>query len=289
MSAEQPWTVGRLRDWTTTHLKGKEIESPRLEAELLLAHALGCSRIDLYVRNAEEPPEDVRARFRDLIKRRVEGTPVSRLLGKSEFFSLEFELTPDVLEPRPDTGWLVTEALTLLKPLDAPEVLDVGTGSGCVAIAVARGHKTARLTAIDISPPALAVASRNAEKHKMAERIRLLEGDLFAPLVPTEKFDVIVSNPPYIPSADIDELDREVREHDPRLALDGGPDGFAVIERLLAGAAQHLKAGGHLLCEIGHDQAEEARRRFAAAGWEITRTATDDGGHLRVVVARRAG
>jgi release factor glutamine methyltransferase len=255
----------------------------------MLAHVLGCSRIDLYVRNAEEPGEDDRARYRELIRRRAEGTPVSRLLGKAEFFSLELELTPDVLDPRPDTGWLVTEALGLIKPLSSPRVLDVGTGSGCVAIAVAKGHPEASVTAIDVSPPALAAAARNVERHGLAGRVQLLEGDLFAPLGPDDGFHVIVSNPPYIPTHEIPELDPEVRDHDPHLALDGGPDGFAVIERILAGASRHLRPGGHLLCEIGHDQAAEARRRFASAGWQVQRIVPDDAGHLRVVVAQWGG
>jgi release factor glutamine methyltransferase len=284
---EQPWTVGRLRDWTTQHLKSKGFESARLETELLLAHALGCSKMDLYVRNAEEPTEAERARFRELLKKRLEGAPVAHLLGKKEFFSLEFEVGPDVLIPRPDTEWLVTEALALAKPIEAPEVLDIGTGSGCLAVAIARQHKGAKVTAIDISKPALVLARRNAEKHKVADRVQFEWGDVFSALVPDARFDLIVSNPPYIRSGDISGLDAGVRNFEPRSALDGGPDGFAVIARILREAPPYLKEGGHLLCEVGHDQAEEAQQRFKFAGWTVTKTTTDGGGHVRVVVARR--
>ena len=285
--SDQPWTIGRLLTWTREFLAGKGMESARLEAELLLAHALGCQRMALYIRHGELPPEDQKARFKDLVQRRVKGAPVAHLLGKKEFFSLEFEVTPDVLVPRPDSEWLATECLTLAKGMEAPQVLDLGTGSGCLAVAIAKQHKTAQVSAVDLSAAALAVARRNAERHKVAERVRFYEGDLFAPLPPDARFGFIVSNPPYIPTADVDKLAPEVRNHDPRLALDGGADGFAVIERILAGSPAHLEEGGWLLCEIGFDQATEAQRRFAAAGWRIEKTSTDNGGHVRVLAARR--
>jgi release factor glutamine methyltransferase len=286
MTPEQPWTIKRLLEWTTGYLQGKGNESARLEAQLLLAHALGCSRTSLYVRYEEVPPDEQRGRFRELVQARVKGTPVAHLLGRKEFFSLEFEVGPDVLVPRQDTEWLVTECLTLAKPHDAPRVLDVGTGSGCVAVAVAARHKTASVTAIDLSPQALAVARRNAEKHKVADRVRFLEGDLFAPLT-EERFDFILSNPPYVPSGDLAGLAAEVRDHDPRLALDGGPDGFAVIDRLIAGAAERLEKGGWLLFEIGAGQEAEARRRLEQAGWDVSRTTIEAGGVPRVMQARR--
>ncbi|MGL4552810.1 MAG: peptide chain release factor N(5)-glutamine methyltransferase [Gemmataceae bacterium] len=285
MSTDQPWTIRRLLDWTKTFLAGKGIESPRLDAELLLAHALGCPKIALYTRFDEVADDAKRAAFRELVQQRVKGRPVAHLLGKKEFYSLEFEVGPAVLVPRPDSEWLVTEAEALIKPLPTPAVLDLGTGSGCLAVAIAVRVKSAAVTAVDISPEAAAVAARNAEKHKVADRVRVLAGDLFGP-VAGEAFDVIVSNPPYVPSADIARLDPGVRDHEPRLALDGGADGFAVIDRLLAGGAAALKPGGAMLIEIGFDQAEEARRRFAAAGWTIDREVKDGGGHVRVLRLR---
>ncbi|MFO0929503.1 MAG: HemK/PrmC family methyltransferase [Gemmataceae bacterium] len=167
-------------------------------------------------------------------------------------------------------------------------MLDLGTGSGCIAIALAHRQKDAAVTAVDLSPAALAVARRNAEKHRVADRIQFLEGDLFVPVPPGETFDFIVSNPPYIRTAVIGELAAEVRDHDPRLALDGGPDGFAVIDRLIAGATDRLADGGHLLFEIGFDQEADARTRLERhGGYESPRTVHDLAEHPRVLVARR--
>src|SRR5262245_15971830 len=149
---EEPWTVKRLRDWTRDFLGKKGLEKPELEASILLAHALGWKRIELYARQDEEPPEDARLRFRDLVRRRAEGCPTAYLVGHKEFFSLEIEVSPAVLIPRDDTEWVVTECLRLAKEMAEPHVLDLGTGSGCLAVAVARRHKTARVTAVDLSP-----------------------------------------------------------------------------------------------------------------------------------------
>ncbi len=285
---DQPWTIGRLLEWTTGFLQTKGCESARLEAQLLLAHALGCSRTALYTRYEEQPPEPERQRFRELVQARVKGQPVAHLLGRKEFFSLEFEVGPAVLVPRPDTEWLVTECLTQAKGMEAPRVLDLGTGSGCIAIAVAARHGGAVVTAVDLSPEALAVARRNAERHQVGGRIRFLEGDLFGPLDEGERFDFIVSNPPYVRTGDLEGLAPEVGRYEPRLALDGGGDGFAVIDRLIAAAPAYLAPGGCLLVEIGHDQEAEARRRFGQhGGYEVGKTVHDLGGQPRVLCARR--
>jgi release factor glutamine methyltransferase len=287
MSTEQPWTVARLREWTTQHLKKKGVESAAREAELLLAHAMDCPRIQLFTRYDEEPSVDQRQRYRELVQQRLQGVPVAYLLGRKEFFSLDFEVNPAVLIPRPDTEWLVTECLALAKGLAEPAVLDVGTGSGCLAVAVARQHKGAKVTAVDISAAALAVAGRNAERHGVAGSVRFLHGDLFAPLAEGERFDFILSNPPYIPTADLATLAPEVREREPRLALDGGADGFAVIDRLIAGAPEHLAPGGWLLLEIGVGQEGAARRRFERhGGYELGKTVHDLAGIPRVLRAR---
>jgi release factor glutamine methyltransferase len=291
VSADQPWTIRRLLDWTRDYLAGKGIESARLEAALLLAHALSCAKIALYTRYDEVPDEAQRARFRELVQRRVKGQPVAHLLGKKEFYSLEFEVSPAVLIPRPDSEWLVTEAESLAKALaelsSGPRLLDVGTGSGCLAIALAVRLKTAQITAIDCSDEALAVARRNALKHQVSQRVRFLLGDLFAP-VAGERFELILSNPPYIRSDVIATLAPEVRDFEPRLALDGGPDGFAVIDRLLAEAADYLEPQGSLLIEIGYDQAEQARERAEAHGWKLHKVIRDKGNHVRVLCLQRA-
>jgi release factor glutamine methyltransferase len=287
VSTDPPWTIGRLLDWTSQHFAGKGVESARLEAELLLAHALACSRTTLYTDYGDVPSDEQRGRFRDLVQQRLTGRPVAHLRGRKEFFSLEFEVGPEVLVPRPDSEWIVTECLTLAKGMTAPAILDVGTGSGCLAIAVAAGHKNAILTAIDVSEPAVAVARRNAQRHNFDGRIRFLHGDLFAPLESDERFDFILSNPPYIPREQFGTLAPEVRDHEPRLALDGGEDGFAVIDRLIAGAGDHLRPGGFLIVEIGFDQEQAARERFLAhGGYELGKTIHDHAGHPRVLRAR---
>jgi release factor glutamine methyltransferase len=284
---EEPWTIGRLLDWTAGFLKDKGSESPRLDTEVLLAHALGCRRIELYTRYDEAAAEDARRRFRELVRQRVEGCPVAYLVGRKEFFSLEFEVGRDVLIPRPDTECVVNECLRLARTLPEPAVLDVGTGSGAIAVAVARQHKGARLTATDLSAPALAVAERNASRHGLAERVRFLHGDLFARLPPGESFDFIVSNPPYIAHEDMEQLPVGVRHYEPHLALDGGPGGFAVFDRLVDRARPLLKPGGYLIVEIGSPQEAHARQRIAGyAGYELGKTIRDGSGHPRVLVAR---
>lgn len=284
----ESWTVGRLLDWTTNHLRSKGIESSRLEAEMLLAHALDCRRIDLYARFLDETLDSQRQRFKELIQQRLTGCPVAYLVGRREFYSLDFEVTPAVLIPRADTETLVMECLRLAKPLSAPDILDVGTGSGCIAVAVAHQNKSARVTAVDVSREALTVAVRNAERHKIQERIRFVHSDLFAELSGDEKFDLIVSNPPYVTLAEMETLSPSVRDHEPRLALEGGIDGFQVIDRLVAEARDRLKPEGRLLIEIGAAQSELARQRLTSAGYTVEKLVEDREGRPRVVVARVA-
>lgn len=288
VSAEQQaWTIGGLLDWTAKYLAQKQVEFPRLDAEVLLAHALGCKRIDLYgFRHAEPAAPEVRQRYKDLIRKRLEGCPVAYLVGRKEFFALEFEVTPAVLIPRPDTELVVMECLRLAKALAEPRVLDVGTGSGAIAVALARQHKGARVTAVDASPEALAVAGRNAARHGVADRVRFLEGDLFAPVV-GEQFDFILSNPPYVAREDLPKLPPGVRDYEPHRALDGGPGGYDVLARLVEGAGAHLADGGHLIVEIGSAQEGPARERIAArAGFTLADTVHDHSGHPRVLRAR---
>jgi release factor glutamine methyltransferase len=290
VAPEQAWTISRLLEWTTRYLTGKEFETPRLDAEVLLSHALGCKRIELYTRHDDEPPEATRAKFKELVQQRVKGCPVAYLVGRKEFFSLELEVNRDVLIPRPDTETVVSECLRLAKELAAPRILDIGTGSGCLAVAVAKYNKTAEMTAVDMSAAALAVAARNALKHGVAERVRFLKGDLFAPIPTGERFELILSNPPYIPHGDIPGLAVGVREYEPHLALDGGADGYAVFDRLIAGAPERLKPGGYFIVEIGAPQEESARRRIESMGvYELGKTILDGSGHPRVLRARVAG
>ncbi len=253
--AAQPWTIRRVLEWTTGHLQKHGSETPRLEAEILLAHARKCKRIELYTNYDLELTDAVRATMRDLVNRRAKREPVAYLVGYREFFSLEFRVTPDVLIPRPETETLVMEAIAVAKPLPSPTVLDLCTGSGCVAIAIAKNCPKATVTATDISPAALLVATENATKHKLTERITFLEGDLLAPIAAGTTFDVIVSNPPYIPSAEIATLHADVQQYEPRLALDGGNDGLDIIRRILTDAKPFLKPDGWLMFEFTPEQA----------------------------------
>jgi release factor glutamine methyltransferase len=287
---DEPWTYGRLLDWTAKFLAQKGSESPRLDTEVLLSHVLGCKRIELYTRHDEPATEDERARFKELIRKRLEGCPVAYLVGRKEFFSLEFEVGPAVLIPRPDTETLVAEALRLAREMVEPAILDIGTGSGAIPVAVAKRHKTAKVTATDISPEALAVARRNAAKHGVTERIRFLSGDLFAPIAAEERFDFILSNPPYIAHEDIPSLPVGVRDYEPRLALDGGPGGYMVFDRLIHEAPRYLKPGGYLIVEIAAPQEGPARSRIEAYPvYELGPTLKDGSGHPRVLRARWRG
>jgi release factor glutamine methyltransferase len=248
----ETWTVGRLLQWTTEYLKGRGVDSPRLDAEVLLAEALGCPRIGLYTGFEDVPDEERRAAFRDLVRRRAEGAPVAYLVGRREFYSLSFRVTPDVLIPRPETEHLVVALLDLAKAdgLAEPSICDVGTGSGIIAVAAAKHLARSRVTAIDLSPAALDVARANAEAHGVSDRIEFLQSDLLAELPADRQFDFVVSNPPYVSAAEMKSLPAEIRDYEPAAALLGGPRGTEVIERLLPQAAAHLRAGGRLLLEV---------------------------------------
>ncbi len=282
------WTLGALLDWTAQHLAQKGVECPRLDAEVLLAHAAGCKRIDLYgTRHAETATPEVRQAYRDLIRRRLEGCPVAYLVGRKEFYGMELQVGPAVLIPRPDSEHVVMECLALAKLKESPTILDIGTGSGNLPLAIAKHHPTARVTTIDLSADALAMAQENARKHGLLERIRFLQGDLFAPLPQEDRFDFIISNPPYIAAADIPALPVGVRQYEPHLALDGGAGGFAVFERLIDQARRHLEPGGYLLLEIGSPQEAPARQRLAGyAEYQLAPTVHDYSGHPRVLRAQ---
>lgn len=286
---EETWTVGRLLSWTTDFLRKRGSESPRLDAEVMLASVLAWERVQLYTHYEDAVGEADRGRYRDLVRRRADGAPVAHLVGRKEFYSLRFDVSPAVLIPRPETEFVVIEAVEALKTLEAPRLVDVGTGSGCLAVACAHQLPKARVAAIDISPEALNVARGNAERHKLTDRIEFLEGDLLAPLADAPPFDAIVSNPPYIPSADVATLEPGVRDHEPALALDGGPDGLDVVRRLIRQAAPLLKPGGHLILEIGTAQEAPVRDLITEAGaWDLRPTIRDLQAHPRVIHATRA-
>lgn len=294
-ASSESWTVQRILDWTTAHLRKHGSETPRLDAEILLAHARNCRRIDLYTRFDEELTEAQRGTMRDLVQRRAKHEPVAYLVGRREFFGLPFKVTPDVLIPRPDTETLVMELLDLLKPIADPHVLDVGTGSGCIAVTVANRRADARVTAIDLSDAALAVARENAAANGVAERVEFLHGDLFAPLAASgsppadgRKFDAIASNPPYVREDEFDSLQADVRLHEPRSALVGGADGLDVLRRLIATAPQYLKPGAPLMLELAPEQSGAVRELLEGEGnYEEVRVIKDLARVDRVACARR--
>lgn len=286
--AADVWTVGRVLEWTTQYLKQHGSDSPRLDAEVLLAHSRRCARIKLYTDFAEPLPDDVRAAMRELVKRRAAAEPVAYLVGHREFFSLDFVVTRDVLIPRPETETLVLEVIERAKSLPAPRILDIGTGSGCIAISLATQLPAAHVTAVDISPPALRIAQENAERHNVTDRMRFLLGDLFA-LVPTgETFDFIVSNPPYVATEEWDALPPDVRQHEPRSALDAGLGGLAVLSRLAAEASPFLNPGGWLFLEFSPEQAEPLRAiAILQSAFDQVDVIKDLSGKARILAARR--
>lgn len=286
--SETEWTFGRLLEWTTQYLREKGAEFPRLDAEVLLAHVAGCRRIDLYTRFQEVASEEVRANYKLLVRRRVEGCPVAYLVGHKEFFSLDFFVNPDVLIPRPETEILVLELLRLARPLTNPTFVDVGTGSGAIAIAALKNHPGMRGVACDCSAKALAVAARNADRHGVSSRLTFLESDLFQRFSPSDRFDFIVSNPPYIAANVWAELPVGVRDYEPRLAIVGGNTGYEVITRLIDQARLHLHAGGFLLLETGATQAEKVTAMIQSfPEYEAPAIVNDHAGLPRVVRARR--
>ena len=250
------WTVKRVLDWTISHLQQHGSDTPRLDAEVLLAHARGCKRVQLYTQYDVELSAGHRSTMRNLVKRRANHEPVAYLVGYREFFSLDFRVTPDVLIPRPETESLVVELIEAARDLPGVRILDIGTGSGCIAVAAAVNLPNAKVTAVDLSEPALGVARENAKRHDVADRITFLHGDLFSPIDVESRFDFIISNPPYVTESEYDTLVPDIREHEPRSALVSGADGLDAIRRLIAEAPDHLTPGGRLLIELDPQQAE---------------------------------
>jgi release factor glutamine methyltransferase len=293
------WTIKALIDVTADYLQGKGIGSPRLDAELLLAHLLGCRRLDLYLRFDQPLSQDEIAVYRSLIRRRADREPLQYIRGRQEFWSLDFEVGPGVLIPRPETELLVETALRFhregrLPGGGRPKVLDLGTGSGVLAVCMAREIEAARVWATDTSADALDRARGNAKKHGVEERISWMLADLFAPFRPSRenRFDLILANPPYVPEEELEGLQPEVRDYEPAQALNGGPGGMDVIRRLLTEAPPCLSEGGRLLVELDPRQAGEALETAEATGaYDGVEAIRDHARRLRVLSAtrRRAG
>ena len=280
------WTIKALLDWMTPYLGDKEIDAPRLCAEMLLAHVLGIQRIELYTGFDRIVPQAQLDTLRALVKRAGEHEPVAYLVGITEFYSIELDVGPGCLMPRPETELLVQQAIECLRShTDMESVLDLCTGSGCIAVAIAKNHASSHLVATDLSEEAITMADRNIRKHQQAKRIELIQGDLFDP-VESRRFDLIISNPPYVTTTDYTQLDTNVRDYEPRLALDGGPDGLDVYRRILARGPQHLKDNGILMLEIGYNQGSATKALFKQAPlFTAIDIHKDLQGHDRIIVA----
>jgi len=257
-----PWTILTTIRWTEERFKKEGLATPRLDAEVLLAEALGTDRVGLYTHFDQPLQLEELGRFKKFIQRRLKREPVAYIVGRREFWSLPLKVTPDVLIPRPETEILVAEALKALASLDgkAFHILEIGTGSGAISIVLAKEFPAARILATDLSAKALSLAEENARQNGVREQIHFLQGDLFRPLPPGCKFDLIITNPPYIPQGEISQLAPEVRDFEPRMALDGGMDGLDFFRRALPRVGEFLVPGGWFLAEIGAGQDQEILR-----------------------------
>ena len=288
MTEAQTWTVARLLAWTREYLERQGLETPRLCAELLLAHALGCDRIRLFTQHERIPDDAVLRSFRGLVKEAATGRPIAYLLERKDFFSLPFRVTPAVLVPRPETETLVERVIEQARGRGAVRIVDIGTGSGCIALALARHLPDAKIHASDVSEAALDVARQNAAALGLTERVEFRLGDLVAPWRNAQLFDLLVSNPPYVGLRERGELPANVRDFEPATALFGGEDGLDFYRRLAVDAATCLSTDGAALLEVGAGQAPEVAALFAAEGWADIVTYKDTLRHDRVVHARRS-
>lgn len=289
--ASQVWTIARLLAWTNDYFSAHGIDSPRLTAELLLSHSLSMKRLDLYLQHDKPLGPEELARFKTLIKRRKDREPVAYITGSKGFWTLDLSVTPDVLIPRPDTECLVEAALRVL-PATNPDgplrVADLGTGSGAIILSLASERPDNLYYTVDISEKALAVARKNKTANDIKASVAFIRGNWFSPFRQGPVFDLVVSNPPYIPSDDIQGLEPEITRYEPMLALDGDRDGLACIRKILAEAPAYLKDGGWLMMETGYDQKQAVISLAESAGcYGDIDYIRDAAGHDRVVTMRK--
>ncbi|MCE5340325.1 MAG: peptide chain release factor N(5)-glutamine methyltransferase [Planctomycetaceae bacterium] len=260
----EQWTTKKLLDWMTGHFTDKKIDSPRLTAELLLSNVLNMQRIELYMNFDKEVERLNLEKLRGLVKRCLNNEPVQYLTGRTEFYSISLKVSPACLIPRPETELLVERAIEFLRTRIAPQyVCDLCTGSGCIAVAIAKNYPEAKVIATDICDNALKIAAENIAKYNLTEKIHLLHGDLFKPIIDrldVKEFDLITCNPPYISHPELEKLEPKVKNHEPQLALNGGPDGLDIYRRITAEVGTHLKKDGLLLLEIGYLQGPAVRQ-----------------------------
>jgi release factor glutamine methyltransferase len=315
------WTILEILRWTTEYFRDKGVSEPRASAEVLLAHTLGASRLDLYLRYDQPLNSEELARFKALVVRRRNGEPVAYLTGHREFWSLDFQVTPAVLIPRPETETLVAAAIEAVqkglgrgdeeRPVPPPSPptpyraadlstsgspfksnsfwgLEIGVGSGAVIVALAKELPEMNWVGVDLSAPSLAVAWNNSRRHKMSDRIHFLRTDLLAALKPQAAFDLLVANLPYVPRLEWEQLPREIKDFEPRQALLAGEDGLDLIRPLVRQAFQYIKIGGWVLLEVGDRQANQVAALFTETGaYDHVEKIKDFSNIYRVVRARR--
>jgi release factor glutamine methyltransferase len=264
------WTIQKLLNWVVEYFTNKGIKSPRLSAELLLSHVLGLKRIELYTQFDKIVAKQQLDELHELVERAGLHEPVAYLTGKTEFYSLQLEVSPDCMIPRPETELLVERAVEFLRLRSGIQfVCDLCTGCGCIAVAIARNFRDARIIATDISDAALRIAAANVERHGLKDRIKLLQGDLFEPVVPqldVKGFDLIVCNPPYVSSSEFEKLDKNVRNYEPRLALFAGQDGLDIYRRICRQFDKFLKPDAALMLEIGYAQGQAVKELLEQTG-----------------------
>ena len=290
-TTEQQWTIKRLLDWTSEYFAKSSPGNARLEAETLLAEALDCQRIELYTRFDELPADEKLKEFRAWVKRRGAGEPVAYIVGHREFYSLRFIVDSNVLIPRPETEHVVVAAIEAAKSIDANpiRIIDVGTGSGCIAVTLAKQIKNSKIAAIDISDGAISVARSNAQAHAVEDRVKLFKGDLLKALpAGSEPVHIIVSNPPYIGTSEIDTVDEQVKNHEPKIALFSGEHGTAITERLIQQSVEILLPGGFLIFETSPIVIDKCVSLVNSNGaFDDVKIEKDYSDHERLVIARK--
>ena len=280
-------TISATLKLAIQQLRAAGVPNDLLDSQTLLAAALGKDRTYLIINFSEQLTSEALEKYQALINRRTTGEPLQYITGRQEFFGLEFMVTPDVLIPRPETELLVEETLRLAQGINQPLIIDVGTGSGCIAISLARELEGAKVIAIDISVGALRVARSNAQKHELQNQVAFIEGDLFSGIEAGTKADLIVSNPPYIAAENLPGLQREVRDWEPKTALTDFGDGLEFYRRLLREAPAYLKPGGHFICEMGYRQSAKIQALVDRNIWTAPTILQDLQGIERIMVVTR--
>ena len=284
MEKKDVWTINSLLNWTVNYFKSKNIQSARLDAEVLLSHVLRQERIYLYVHFDEPMEQNELSKFREYVKKRAQHVPIAYIIGEREFMGLPFKVTKDTLIPRPDTEILVENVLNNVDKDKEIEIVDIGTGSGAIILSLLVNLPKAQGKTVDISSKAIEVAKENAVNLQVNDRCEFFVGDLFAPLN-DNKFDVIVSNPPYIPQKDIATLEDDVKEYEPVSALTDGGDGLSYYRRLLSEGKAYIKENGFIALEIGIYQSNDVKQIAMDNGWKNIKIIKDYAGIDRVVLA----